>query len=348
MAVDLSKLVSKRKIEIEELAGKSVAIDAFNVLYQFMSIIRQPDGTPLMDANGNVTSHLSGLFYRSIELVTKGIDIIYVFDGIPSLLKKRTIEARMRRRQEAFNAWQEAKEKGDLEKARSSAQASTRIDKYVIESSKRLLDLMGIPYVNAPSEGEAQASRMCAKGLVYAVGSQDYDTMLFGAPKVVRNLTLSGRRKLPGKNIYVSVEPEIVTFEDTLSSLGLNRDQLIWLGMLLGTDFNEGIKGVGPKTALKLVKSAATIGDVRNSMKEKFGDFEVEPEEVINLFKNPEVSELKKEDVEKMMNKTADVQGLLKFMCGEHGFSEERLSKFANNLAERSDGKKQQGIGKWF
>jgi flap endonuclease-1 len=347
MAVDLSKLISKRKIDLDELNGKSVAIDAFNVLYQFMSTIRQQDGTPLMDSNGMVTSHLSGLFYRNIDLIGKGIDIVYVFDGIPSLLKKRTIEARMRRREAAYSAWQEAKDRGDFERAKTYAQASTRIDKTIIESSKKLLDLMGIPHINAPSEGEGQASYMCSKGLVYAVGSQDYDTMLFGATRVVRNLTLSGRRKLPGKNIYINVEPELVEIGETLKALEISRDQLIWLGLLLGTDFNEGIKGVGPKTALKLVKTAESIDDVRKAVREKFKtDFQAEPEEVIKLFKSPEVIEVNPSQLKAQSG--PDLEGIVKFMCTEHGFSEDRIGKYAAMLVGSNNVKKQQGLGKWF
>lgn len=242
MAVDLSKLISKRKLKFEELTGRTIAIDAFNVLYQFLSIIRQPDGTPLMDTHGNVTSHLSGIFYRTTELLEYGIKPIYVFDGVPSVLKDKTNMARIKRREDAHKAWQQAKETGDIEAMRTFAQASTRIDKNIIESSKELLNLMGVGYMNAPGEGEAQASWMSKKGLVYAAASQDYDTLLFGSKYVVRNLTFSGKRKLPRKNVYVNVEPEIASFEDTLKLLDLSHRQLVWVGILLGTDFDEGIR----------------------------------------------------------------------------------------------------------
>ena len=245
IAVDLGKLVYKRKIDLEELRGKTVAIDAYNVLYQFLSIIRGPDGTPLSGPSGEVTSHLSGLFYRSIDMLEKGIKPIYVFDGIPSSLKQRTIEVRMSRKKEAMAEFEKAKEAGDVEMMRSKAMATTRITKDIVESGRALLELMGVGCIKAPSEGEAQCSWMASKGLVYAAGSQDYDTMLFGSPRVVRNLTFSGRRKLPMKNVYVNVEPEIMELEKTLEGLGLNRKQLIWLGILIGTDFNEGVNGVG-------------------------------------------------------------------------------------------------------
>lgn len=349
MAVDLSKLVSKRRIEFEELRGKTVAVDAFNVLYQFLSIIRQPDGTPLMDTHGNVTSHLSGLFYRTIELIEYGIKPIYVFDGIPSILKQKTIQARMQRRKEQYEAWQKAKEEGNIEEARLRAQGSTRITDQVIKSAKELLDLMGVAHVNAPSEGEAQASYMSKKGLVYATASQDYDTLLFGSTYVVRNLTFSGRRKLPRKNVYINVEPELVSFKDTLETLGLTHKQLIWTGIMLGTDFNMGIKGAGPKTALKIAKASKSIDDVKHQIKERFdAEFELDIREVEDLFLNPEVRDIGKDDIESMLSMSYNKDGIISFMCKQHDFSEERISKQVERLAARKNEQRQKGIGKWL
>jgi flap endonuclease-1 len=349
VAVDLGKLVSKRSIAFDELGGAVIAIDAYNVLYQFLSIIRQPDGTPLTDSKGNVTSHLSGIFYRTIELMGHNIKPIYVFDGLPSMLKQKTIEARMQRRREAYEAWQEAARKGDIEAARTHAMASTRVDRYIVESSKALLDRMGVAYINAPSEGEAQASVMCKKGTVYAAASQDYDTMLFGAPRVVRNLTFSGRRKLPKKDVYINVEPEMVNLDDTLQNLGISHRQLIWLGIMLGTDFNEGVRGVGPKTALKLAKECKSIDDVKARIKEKFDtEFEIDIKEVEELFTKPEVKEFSKGEVDAMFEKKGSRSELISFMCEEHGFSHERIDKFADKLGERQEAQRQQGMGKWL
>jgi flap endonuclease-1 len=349
MAVDLSKLVYKRKLDFEELRGKAIAIDAYNVLYQFLSIIRQPDGTPLMDSHGNVTSHLSGIFYRTIDILSYGIMPIYVFDGIPSILKQKTTMARIKRREDAYHAYEEAKKSGDIDAMRSHAMASTRINKEIVESSKQLLDYMGIGYINAPGEGEAQASWMSNKELVYAAASQDYDTMLFGSKYVVRNLTFSGKRKLPGKNIYVNVDPEIVSFADTLKSLDVSHRQLIWIGILLGTDFNQGIKGVGPKTALKIVKASKSIEDVLGIVKEKFdAEFELDVREVEELFMKPEVKDLDKNSVDELLGKHYDMEKLIGFMCKEHGFSEERIKKTAQRLEKTKTDSRQKGMDKWF
>ncbi|MCL5679848.1 MAG: flap endonuclease-1 [Candidatus Marsarchaeota archaeon] len=349
MAVDLSKLITREKIEIRQLSGKTIAIDAYNVLYQFLSIIRQPDGTPLKDSKGRVTSHLSGLFYRSIELVQNGVTPIYVFDGVPSKLKMKTIEARTRRRDDAYNAWLEAKSKGALEAARTYAQQSTRVDKAIVSSAKELLELMGIAHINAPGEGEAQASYMSKQGLVYAAASQDYDTLLFGAPTIIRNLTLSGRRKLPMKNVYVEVVPERITLSETLSALGISREQLIWIGIMLGNDFNDGIKGIGPKTALKIVKEAKSLKEVEAIVSEKFkAQFQTDVGEVEELFNNPEVEELTKEELENMLSLKPNVDDIMRMMCADYEFSENRIAKFAETLAKLRNASKQEGISKWF
>jgi len=348
MAVDLSKLVSKRKLQFDELRGKIIAIDAYNVLYQFLSIIRSPDGTPLMDSKGNITSHLSGILYRTADLLDYGIKPIYVFDGIPSILKEKTTMARMKRREDAFRAYEEAKKAGDAEAMRMHAMASTRINKDIVESSKRLLDLMGIGYINAPSEGEAQASYMSRKGLAYAAASQDYDTMLFGSRYVVRNLTFSGRRKLPRKNVYINVEPEIVSLDDTLESLGTSHKQLVWIGIMLGTDFNRGINGVGPKTALKAAKAAHDINDIKEYAKQKGEEFELDIKDVEDLFLNPEVREIDKNDIEKLFEKHYNGEGIVKFMSDEHGFSSERVEKVIERISKSKADTRQRGIDKWF
>lgn len=349
MAVDLSKLITREKITVSQLSGKTVAIDAYNVLYQFLSIIRQPDGTPLKDSKGRVTSHLSGLFYRSIDLIQNGITPIYVFDGIPSKLKMKTIEARTKRRDDAYDAWMESKAKGALEAARTYAQQSTRVDKAIVSSAKELLKLMGIAVINAPGEGESQASYMAKAGLVYAAASQDYDTLLFGSPTIIRNLTLSGRRKLPMKNVYVEVVPERIILAETLSALGISRKQLIWIGIMLGNDFNEGIKGIGPKNALKIVKDAKSLSEVESIVEQKYkSQFQTDVSEVEELFENPEIVELSDLELRQMVDAKPDSEGIIKMMCSEYGFSENRISKFAETLSKLRNSSKQAGISKWF
>ena len=349
MAVDLSKLVVKKKISIEDLNGKIVAIDAYNVFYQFLSTIRQQDGMPLVDSNGNITSHLSGLFYRTIELLDNGVKPIYVFDGIPSILKERTIQARIKRREDAYKAWKSAVDEGRIEEAKGFAQASTRITKDIIASGKELLDAMGVGYINAPSEGEAQASFMCKNGLVDIAVSQDYYTMLFGAPIVGRNITISGRRKLPKKNIYINVEPELMYFNDTLEALQINHDQLIWIGLMLGTDFNDGIKGIGPKNALKIAKNSKSINELTSFIKNKYNaEFELDINEVIDLFKKPEVKQLDKIEIDALINIKPSSEKIIDIMCNQHGFDMQRVEKYVNKIIDIKGSPKQRNINNWF
>ncbi|MEM7815770.1 MAG: flap endonuclease-1, partial [Candidatus Aenigmatarchaeota archaeon] len=247
MGVSLSGLVLGKEISIEELRGKRIAIDANNTLYQFLSTIRDRfTGEPLRDSNGEITSHLSGLFYRTAKLVEEGIEPVFVFDGEPPEFKRETIENRVHIREEAKRKWEEALEKGEIEKVKTYAQGAARLTDDMVEESKNLLEYMGVPWVQAPSEGEAEASFLAKKGTVWAAGSQDWDSLLFGAPRLVRNLTISGRRKVARKEKYVVVSPELVELDSVLKSLGITNEQLILIGILVGTDYNMGgVKGFG-------------------------------------------------------------------------------------------------------
>lgn len=350
MSVELGPLVAevKESISLDALMNKTIAVDAYNTIYQFLSIIRQPDGTPLTDRKGRVTSHLSGLFYRNISMIEHGITPVYIFDGIPPALKERTIEARMNRRKEALGEWNKAVAEGRMEEARMHAMASTRITKEIVESSKELLRYMGITYVQAPGEGEAQAAKMTREGVVYASASQDYDLFLFGSDVVVRNLTITGRRKLPRKNVYIEITPERIKLKDLLASLGINQRQLIWLGMLVGTDFDSGIDGVGPKTALKIVKESKSLDDVIAAVKEKGKDFDADPAEVEAIFTKPDVLDISRQELNDQIKRTKPDRGAItKFMCGEHNFLEERIGKFADALVSSKERAGQKSMGNW-
>lgn len=344
MGVDLGELVQRSPVSISGLGGKTFAVDAYNTIFQFLSSIRQSDGTPLMDFKGRVTGHISGLFYRNARLLGEGAKLVYVFDGKPSELKRKTVEERQKRRDEANEKWQAAKKEGDLESARKFAQASSKLTPQMVEESKKLLTLMGIPVVQAEQEGEAQAAVLAQEGKVYAVASQDYDALLFGAPLLLRNLTISGKRKVPRKNEYVDVEPEIISLQQTLSSAGLSREQLVLMGILVGTDFNEGVPKVGPKTALKIVQEKKTLCEVEKYLKEKYSyEFEVDAAEIEALFLRPNAQhglEIKSEGVQK--------GALQKLLCEEHDFSLQRVENTLNLLVAKEKEKGAQSkLGDW-
>jgi flap endonuclease-1 len=328
LGVNLRDLVPKTTVALESLSGKSIAIDAYNALYQFLSIIRQPDGTPLKDRTGRITSHLSGLLYRTSNLVEMGIKVVYVFDGVPPTLKEVEIKRRARVREEALVKYEKALYEGKVEEARMYAQMTSKLKDYMADDSKRLLNLMGIPWIQAPSEGEAQAAYLAKKGDTDFCASQDYDSLLFGAPKLVRNVTISGRKKLPRKNVYIEVEPEIVELARVLNELGITYEQLLDIGILVGTDFNpEGVKGIGPKTALQRIKEYGNLEKLLPTLKK--GTFPVEPVKIREIFLHPKVS-----DSYRLIWKDPDIEGAVEFMCGERDFSEDRVRKSLEKMTK--------------
>ncbi len=343
LGVNLRDLVPKITVRLEDLSGKSIAIDAYNALYQFLAIIRQPDGTPLKDDAGRITSHLSGLLYRTSNLVEMGTKPIYVFDGAPPALKEVEIKRRMRAKEEALVRYEQALREGKIEEARIYAQATSRLKDYMAEDSKKLLYLMGIPWVQAPSEGEAQAAHIVKRGDADYCASQDYDSLLFGAPKLIRNVTISGRRKLPSKNIFVEVIPEVVELEQVLKDCGITREQLVDVGILIGTDFNpDGIKGLGPKTALKLVKEHGKIENALPYLQN--AGFPVEPQRIREIFLNPKVT-----DNYKIEWREPDVEGAINFICRERDFSEERVRKALEKMQKGiTKLKGKTTLEKWF
>jgi len=338
MGTDIGSLLQKRKAKLSDFTNQVVAIDGFNTLHQFLSIIRQRDGSPLIDSTGRVTSHLSGLLYRTASLVEAGIKPLFVFDGKPPDLKSKTLSKRKEVRESSWEKWESAKAAGDLKSAYKYAQASSKVNQEIIEDSKYLLDIMGIPFVQAPCEGEAQAAHIVLKGDANCVASQDYDSFLFGAPVVVRNLTITGKRKLPGKNAYIDVEPEIIELEETLKALEITREQLIDIAICVGTDYNKGLEKVGPKTALKLIKKH---GDIYAVLREKGAEIEA-VDRIREIFLHPDVTE----NYEIKWGKP-DSEKLLKFLCEDHDFSIDRVEKAAERLKAAS-GARQRTLDQWI
>jgi len=335
MGVDLGELVELEEISFGELNDKVVAVDAMNTMYQFLSIIRQRDGTPLKDSNGDVTSHLSGLFYRSINLLEKNIRPVYVFDGKPPQLKSKEAKERRKKREEARKEWEKLKEEGKISEAYSKATQSSKLTGDMIEEAQKLLDAMGLPYIVAESEGEAQAAFMVQNNSVYAVGSQDWDCLLFGADIMVRNLTSRKTRKTSSGG-RKEVSTERVILSDVLNQLEVSHEELQWLGILVGTDFNpDGVYGVGPKTALKLVKEYDNFEELLNDDKVEW-ESDNSPEAILDFFQNPPVEEVEFEFGEPDKEMIRDV------LITQHDFSEKRvesgLEKLDTALESRQSG----------
>jgi flap endonuclease-1 len=210
----------------------------------------------------------------------------------------------------------------------------------MVESSKKLLELMGVPWVQAKSEGEMQCAYMCKKDDVWASASQDYDSVLAGSPRLIRNLSISGRRKVPKKDEYMEIKPEIIELDKALAEIGITKEQLIIVGILTGTDYAEGVKGIGPKTALKLVAKHKTLQKVLENV--VWSD-EMPAEEIYEFFLNPPV--VNKYDLK--WNQP-DAEKLIKFMVGEHDFSQERVEKVIERLQQSYVSGRQASLKGWF
>jgi len=340
MGIDFGDSIPREKIQLEDIAGWTLAVDGYNTLYQFLAIIRGMDGGHLKDSQGRVTSHISGLFYRNVNLLELGMKLVYVFDGKPPELKNEEIRRRSEQRREAKDQYLRALQSGDMVQARKFAEASTVLRKDMVADAKSLLDAMGIPWVDAPSEGEAQASTMAMEGTVKAVASQDHDSIVFGAPVLVRNVTISGKRRLPSKGITINVVPERITLSSVLAPTGLTREQLVDFAILLGTDFNpEGFEGVGPATALKYLKKYGSLEEIRE-LKDDLQT--VDFKEIRSLYLNAPSTKGVKPEWRQM-----DRERILSFLVGEHSFSRERVEA-AIARVQTTRAAQSETLEKWF
>ncbi len=344
MGLKLKGFITGKEVDLDYLSGKVIAIDSYNMLYQFYTTIRQADGTPLMDSHGNVTSHISGLFNRTTYLLQKKIMPVFVFDGEPHDLKKKELERRSELKKKAEEQYESAKKEKDIEGMKKYASRTSRLTHGMVDEAKKLLELMGLPIVQAPSEGEAQASYMAKKGDAFAVSSQDFDSLLFGTPYLVRNISVTGKRKKANSPAYSNIKPELISLSETLNSLGIDMDKLFVLGMLIGTDFNVGgVKGIGPSRALKLIKK------FEDNYEELFAEvrwddfFPFSWYETYKGLKNIPVS-----DDYRLDWKKPDTDKILQFLCEERGFSRERIGSQLDKLEKSIGSQKQKGLSDFF
>jgi flap endonuclease-1 len=340
MGLDLKPLITATPIKIAELSGKVIAIDAFNTIYQFLSTIRGPTGELLMNGRGEVTSHLSGIFYRNINLLAEDIKPVYVFDGKMHTLKAQEIQRRSKLKQKAVAQYNQALEEGRMEDAVKYGKRTSILTDTMVQESKMLLETLGIPYVQAPSDGEAAAAHLTKTGIAYTSASQDYDSILFGARKLVRNLAISGKRKIPGKSGYIDVEPEIIEYEKVLKETGLTHEQLVDVGILIGTDFNPGgFSGIGPKTAIKMIKESGRLESIE---KIKGQLTEIPYQDIRDIFLNPEVP-----STDKLEFGTVNREEVLDFLCVQKSFSTDRVAGTLDRLKKAQESRSQ-SLERWF
>ncbi|MGQ0639002.1 MAG: flap endonuclease-1 [Nitrososphaerota archaeon] len=340
MGLDLKPLVVREKTNLESFASKVIAIDAYNAIYQFLAIIRGPEGLPLTDSKGKITSHISGLFYRNLNFLSLGIKPVYVFDGRPPSLKSAEIERRKQIKKDATIKFEKALTEGKYEEARKYAQQTSVMRDEMVEDSKYLLGLFGIPVIEAPSEGEATAANLTLTGQAYASASQDFDSLLFGTKKLVRNFTNSGKRKLPNRNTTIEIEPEIIDLQKSLDDLGITRQQLVDVGILIGTDFNpNGFERIGPKTALKAIKEYEILENIPQ-IQDKLE--EIDYKQIRQIFLEPKVASVSKIEFDEI-----NFQAITSYLTSERSFSLDRVETSLNRLKKAKE-RKSHTLEQWF
>jgi len=322
MGVLLTPIITKETTTLAGLRGRTLAVDGNAELYQFLALIRLRNGMPLQDSKGRITSHLSGLFYRVTRLIAEhDVRFVFVFDGVPPALKAREVAKRRAVREKYQEEHDAALARGDEATAYSKATMTSRLTREMVSEAKELLGLMGIPTVQAPSEGEAQAAHMAASSsAVWAAASKDYDSLLFGAPRLVRFLSISGREFLPSQGAFRPIVPETIELARLLEALHIDRDGLIDLALLVGTDFNEGVKGIGPKRALKLVQQHGRIEDMPADIRDAAGDPEM-LRQIRQIYLAPDVTD------DFTVNSTEpDLAGITSFLCDDREFGRDRVT----------------------
>ncbi len=342
MGVQLGGMIQKKEVSLGDLRGRTLAVDASSVIHQFLALVRYPTGVPLMDQEGHITSSLAGLFYRSAKLSCRhGIDLLFVFDGRPPPIKHSwlTPEEREKRRErfeKTLREWRQSLRRGDLRKAFSKAVTTGMIDSDIIADAKRLLQLLGIPMVQAPGEAEAQATYIVKNGEAWAVNSRDFDCLLFGAPRMARYISIAGIYRGTG----MPSRPEVIELAATLRRLGIKRSQLIDMAILMGTDYNRGLKGVGPRSALKLIRTYERLEKMPPEVALRLPD---NVDEIRANFRDPLVDK----DYRPVVGEL-DPEGVTRFLCGERGFRENSVRSTLEKIIRARAPGRQSDLGSWL
>src|SRR3989344_867049 len=336
MGVKLTSIIQRQQITFDHLKNKKVMIDAYNTFYQFLSSIRQPDGTPLMDSHGNITSLYQGIFARITNLMEKKILISFCFDGKPPILKTKTIEEREFRKQQAEKKMEKARKEEDIDLMLRYSKQTVRLTQQMIDEAKDLISALGLPIIQAVSEADAQISYCCKKGDVWAAASSDMDCLLYGTPRLLTNMTVSQKRRLPS-GMTVKINPELINLEDNIKELNITQEQLILIGVLVGTDYNSGIKGIGPKKAIKLVKENKDYDKLFKNLNADFDWKEIHE----TFTKMPVIKDYK------LKWSDPDIKRIKHILVDKHDFNEERVEKTLDKITNISKTKEQSALDKW-
>lgn len=321
--------------EIKSYFGRKVAVDASMSLYQFLIAVRA-DGSQLTSSDGETTSHLMGFFYRTIRMLEHGIKPVYVFDGKPPEMKSGELTKRAEKRAEAEKGLEKAQEQGDVESVEKFQKRLVKVTSKHTEECKRLLTLMGVPYVDAPCEAEAQCAAMVKAGKVFGTATEDMDSLTFGSNILLRHLTASEAKKLPIREINL---------DRLLAELGINQKEFIDLCILLGCDYCDSVKGVGPAKAINLIRQYKSIEEIMKHNSKLSIPENWLYEEARGLFEEPEVLDPQTIELKWVQ---PDEEGLVQFMVEEKGFSEDRIRSGAKKLKKSKQGATQGRLDSFF
>ncbi|DBA02864.1 TPA: hypothetical protein N0F65_005891 [Lagenidium giganteum] len=339
-----------KEVQMSQLAGRSVAIDASMALYQFLIAIRSNEGggpaQVLTNEAGEVTSHLQGMFSRTIRLMEHGIKPVYIFDGKPPTLKSGELAKRSDRRSAAQKSLEEATEAGNTEDIDRFNKRLVRATPQHSEECKELLRLMGIPFFTAPCEAEATCATLAKSGKIYATGTEDMDALTFATPVLYRRLTIAAAKKLPVLEIKL---------ERALEELGLTREEFVDLCILLGCDYCDTIRGVGPKKALAAIKEHRCIEKFIEVLQESKAKGIVIPDDWLGedpiyksareMFLTPEVTD--PETIEVKWKEPAEEE-LLKFLVDDKGFGADRVKSAIERLKKSRGAHSQKRLDSFF
>lgn len=325
--------------EIKNYFGQKVAVDASMSLYQFLIAVRTGgDDNQLTNENGEVTSHLQGMFYRTIRMMDNGIKPVFVFDGKPPDLKQGEIAKRKERREKTEEELKTAQNEENQEDINKYSRRLVHVSREHNEEVKKLLRLMGVPVIESPGEAEAQCAVLCSSGKVWAVATEDMDALTFGSSKLLRHMSASANRKLP----IVEIDMAIV-----LEDMKMTMDEFIDLCVLCGCDYTTTIRGIGPKKALDLIRKNGTTEKALETLdKKKYPvpeDFMYK--EAAALFKKPDIADPETLDLEW---KKPDVEGIVQYMCAEKGFAEDRIRGGIKRLIGAKNKGNQQRMESFF
>ncbi|MFX0105250.1 MAG: hypothetical protein ACFE75_07150 [Candidatus Hodarchaeota archaeon] len=330
MGVKLQNIIVRKKIEYQDLRGKVIAVDAPNIIMRLFNFTQKNtdrnDNNLILDRTQRPIFHLYGLLYRVNFYYCKKIFPIFCFDGKVSELKRVITKDQLKDFIFTQRWYQEAMKNGNKELARNIALSKEYMWQNVIKESKQLLGAFGIPYIESPASAESQCANLVKRKLAAYSNSQDFDSLLFGCPHIIQNLSKSMKRKVQGKWQYQKVYPVQIDLQENLRNLGISLFQLIDIGILIGTDYFQGVKNIGPKKALTLIRSYKTL---ENLILKEFGTYDfsnLTPDiikQIRKIFLFPEVNDSTQKLYWNLPNKSK----VFSLLCKEHNLNRDRVVK---------------------